>query len=418
MAGAANARARKSTYLWDMLRKILKFVGLGLGVLVLAAGGLVTYAAYAVGRTVNAPYPPIQADRSPEGVARGAQIFHSVCEACHRPPDSERAAGAPMHEVPGFLGSFYAPNITSHPVAGIGGLRDEQIARALRFGVDRHGKRGIMGFAMGDADLAAVIGFLRSDHPLFAPDPRPSPRSKLSLIGKTVFLVTGLASVPERPAQGIPVPPRVANVEYGRYLATAVFDCVGCHTPGFSTDKQGQADAFAGGMEMRDPSGRDLRTPNLTPDASGLGTWSRDDFMRAMRTGVRSDGVAVRAPMPRFRHLDDVDLDALWMFLQALPPRRNAVPGQRPLAGHASVSAAITGADSYAQLGCAGCHGPGARYHDHLRAAQGKDPAVLAQWIRHPEAFRPGTPMPTYAAVLDDDAALGLARWISEGAVR
>jgi mono/diheme cytochrome c family protein len=398
-----------------MVRKILKVLGVLVGVLVLAASGLVAYAAYAVGRTVDAPYPAITADTSPAGVARGAMIFHSMCEACHRPADSERAVGAPMDEVPSFLGSFHAPNITSHPTAGIGGLRDEQIARALRYGVDRHGKRGIMGSAMGDADIAAVIGFLRSDHPLFTPDPRPSPRSELSLIGKTIFLLTGTARVPDRPANGIAVPPRAASVEYGRYLATAVYDCVGCHTPGFSTDKQHQSDAFAGGMEMRDPSGRDIVTPNLTPDATGLGGWTREDFVGAMRTGVRRDGVTLRAPMPRFRHLDDVELDALWVYLQGLPPRRSAISGHAPLARDAVAPArSSSGAKDYERLGCAGCHAPGARYEANLRAARDKDPAELARWIRNPEQLRPGTPMPTYAAVLDEDAALALARWIRD----
>jgi mono/diheme cytochrome c family protein len=36
----------------------------------------------------------------------------------------------------------------------------------------------------------------------------------------------------------------------------------------------------------------------------------------------------------------------------------------------------------------------------------------LARWIRNPEAFLPGTVMPTFAPVLDEAGALELAEWI------
>ena len=36
----------------------------------------------------------------------------------------------------------------------------------------------------------------------------------------------------------------------------------------------------------------------------------------------------------------------------------------------------------------------------------------IARWIRNPELYRPGTPMPTFASVLDENAALELANWL------
>lgn len=263
---------------------LLKMTGAVAAILLVGLGGVVAYASYAIDQPVDAPYPPIDADTSPEGVARGAQIFHTMCEGCHRAPDGERAAGAPMDEVPSFLGSFYAPNITSHREAGIGALSDRQIARALRYGVDRRGRRGLMGSAMGDGDIAAVIGFLRSDDPLFAPDPRPSRPQAISLVGKTIFLFTGMHEVPDRPASGVEVPARAPTVEYGRYLATAVYDCVGCHTPGYALDKTDDPHAYEGGLAMIDPAGDEILSANLTPHATGLGEWTREDFVRTMRT--------------------------------------------------------------------------------------------------------------------------------------
>jgi mono/diheme cytochrome c family protein len=328
-----------------------------------------------------------------------------------------------MTDVPAFLGELHAPNITSHPEHGIGRLRDDEIARALRFGVDHRGKKGIMGFGMADADLAAVIGFLRSDDPLFAPDPRPNVPTRLSLVGKTMLWLSGAADVPQRPATGLTAPERAPTEAYGRYLATEVFDCAGCHTPGFSSDKHQGDKGFAGGFAFTDPAGDEVHSPNITPHATGLGRWTREDFDRAMRDGVRRDGVPLRSPMPRFRSLDDVDMDALWVFLRGLPSRENQVPGHTPLAtipaAAATIPAAAPAAEDaaslFAGLGCVGCHGGGARYHQNLRAARGRAPADLARWIRNPESFRPGTPMPTYADAVTEETALTLARWISEG---
>ncbi len=120
---------------------------------------------------MNVPLPPLQADRSPAGVARGAAIFHSTCEVCHRAPGSERVSGAPVTDAPTFLGSFHAANLTAHPTAGIGKYSDAELARLVRYGVNRQGHRSLMPtYAMGDADVSALLGFLRSDDPLFRDD--------------------------------------------------------------------------------------------------------------------------------------------------------------------------------------------------------------------------------------------------------
>ncbi|MDZ4056037.1 MAG: hypothetical protein U1D69_03580, partial [Polynucleobacter sp.] len=71
-------------------------------------------------------------------------------------------------------------------------------------------------------------------------------------------------------------------VKNGEYLATAG-DCVSCHTaPG------GQP--FAGGLKMKTPFGY-LLSPNITPDAAtGIGSWSKDDFFRALHDGINKKG--------------------------------------------------------------------------------------------------------------------------------
>jgi|ERR1051326_1345517 hypothetical protein len=69
---------------------------------------------------------------------------------------------------------------------------------------------------------------------------------------------------------------------------------------------------------------------NLTPDtATGLGSWTEDIFIKALRTGKdMGEGRAILPPMPWdfIGQMTDADLKAVFAYLQSLPPIDNAVP--------------------------------------------------------------------------------------------
>jgi hypothetical protein len=69
--------------------------------------------------------------------------------------------------------------------------------------------------------------------------------------------------------------------------------------------------------------------PNLTPDdETGLGRWRQRDIVRALLTGVGTDGhqrLPVM-PWPNYGALTDEDLNAIASYLKALPPVRREVP--------------------------------------------------------------------------------------------
>ncbi|WP_342379643.1 c-type cytochrome [Myxococcus stipitatus] len=427
--------------------------------------------------TVQAPYPAIRADSSPAALERGAAIFHASCEACHRGGDVETASGAPLHELPSYMGRFHASNLTSHPTAGIGAVSDEELARAIRYAVSRDGRLMVMpSYGMGDKDLAAVLGFMRSNHPLFTPEAKPAPRSEFSFIGGLGFrFITGNEPV-QRPPIGIPVPPKGPTLEYGRYMAHDVYDCASCHTPGFSPDKTSGDEVFSGGMAFKDSEGNEVLSSNITFHGTGLAHWTLEDFTRAVRDGIAPDGSAVRMPMPRFRGMDSDEARALYDYLRSMPPRKNAVEGARPrltatfqrpawvtaakggatpdapaptpgvvaapakASSSEPASASETGSNPHAsapapsdsrpplpspapvdasklftQFGCAACHAPGARYHAQMARAAGRTEEELVQWIRTPARFLPGTPMPTYEELLDVATARALAQWVKSG---
>ena len=81
-------------------------------------------------------------------------------------------------------------------------------------------------------------------------------------------------------------------------------------------------------------------TANLTPDAeTGLGRWTARQFADTMRTGKHLGfGRAVLPPMPipAYKHFNDTDLEAIFAYLQAIPPIKNRVPAPLPPAGAAS----------------------------------------------------------------------------------
>ena len=118
-----------------------------------------------------------------------------------------------------------------------------------------------------------------------------------------------------------PVIAQSGDAERGAYMLAAA-GCVACHT----VPKDG---AFlAGGRELKTDFGS-FFTPNITPDPeTGIGNWSDEDFIRAMKKGVSPDGGRYYPTFPytsytRMTRQDMLDLKA---YLDAVPPVRNAVP--------------------------------------------------------------------------------------------
>ncbi len=121
-----------------------------------------------------------------------------------------------------------------------------------------------------------------------------------------------------------PITPPVADsfkpelIEKGRLLA-AMGDCAVCHTaPNGKTN--------AGGLPMASPFGT-IYTTNITPDAeTGIGTWSYEAFVRAMRHGVNREGQYLYPAFPytAFTHVRDDDLQALYAYLMSQPAVNSA----------------------------------------------------------------------------------------------
>jgi mono/diheme cytochrome c family protein len=261
----------------------------------------------------------------PERIERGRYLVNGPahCAACHGDPvlEEDRRRG---REIPlsggrtfraGVLGTVVAPNITSDPVAGIGSLSDDTLIRSLRYGISRHGRPLIpyMSFAsLSDADLQAILSYLRT----LAPVVSPVPPNDLSWFSKIAIKLV-LRPQDPRPAPSCTAPER--TTEYGRYLAHAMANCHGCHTQRSKLTGAFIGPDFAGGMEI-EHGGMTFVAPNVTRHASGALRWITEaQFIELFRIDGR--GLA-GSPMPweSYARMSDTDLAALYRYLMTVEP--------------------------------------------------------------------------------------------------
>jgi len=172
------------------------------------------------------------------------------------------------------------------------------------------------------------------------------------------------------------------RLQRGRYIATALSGCSYCHTPhDWAAPGTPVIPGREGAGEVEpytDLPGR-IVAPNLTPDPeTGAGSWTDDQFARAIREGVGHDGRALFPLMPyaHSRDMSDEDLASVIVYLRSLPPVRNQLPkteiifpvkylirsvpqpATSPVAQGASSDPVQRGAYLVNMAGCGDCHTP------------------------------------------------------------
>lgn len=131
---------------------------------------------------------------------RGAYLAEGLahCATCHTPRNELMAEKSGQALAGGSLGTWYAPNITSDKIAGIGSWSDDELKAYLKTG-NVPGKAQAAGpmaeaieFSLqhlSDADLSAIVTYLRDVPPVASAetvsrvDHRPETLSEVSLSG-------------------------------------------------------------------------------------------------------------------------------------------------------------------------------------------------------------------------------------------
>jgi cytochrome c553 len=120
----------------------------------------------------------------------------------------------------------------------------------------------------------------------------------------------------------------------GGYLVNELCACGACHTTrehGHIASEPERADAFLGGGNLFVAHGMSdgIWIPNITPDVeTGVGAWSDDELMRAIRDGVSRDGHFLLPFMPfnGYQHMSDEDVRSIVVYLRSVPAYKQPTP--------------------------------------------------------------------------------------------
>ncbi|SFQ78981.1 c-type cytochrome [Hymenobacter arizonensis] len=300
--------------------------------LLLAAGAALAVALrgiphYAVPAVAARPAPAA----TPAQLALGGQLVRANCAVCHRNPRTDRLSGAPLVDVFPGLGRLYAPNITQDRRHGIGAWTDAELAAVVRTGIGRDGRfRVIMPHAvhLSDADLQALLAFLRSADPLVQADATPTPAQAPSFLLK-ILTNTVMKPSPLLPGPR-PTPAPAPALAYGRYLVTGRYACFECHSRSHETNQalrpEQSAGYLGGGTAFHDRQGRRVHSANLTGDPdTGLGRWTPAQLAATLRFGQSPHG-PTRHPMPVYSAITDEEVRGIYAYLQSVPRLKTTVP--------------------------------------------------------------------------------------------
>lgn len=278
-------------------------------------------------------------------VERGQYLVDHVlvCGVCHTPslpsgePDPMKyLAGSRPYDftdIDGTVITVNAENLTSHDPEGLHAWSDGQIRTAITKGVDdeHYAIYPIMPYPeyalIKPEDVDSVIQYLRTvppnDNVVAADFPHPDINPPAPQVDDAKIPHTTLAKDHAD----------YESAERGRYLAKIA--CLYCHTTETVVGGKPQADmpdlgkAFGGGKIYA--LNKDLpshTSVNITPDPTGLASWSVDDIIAAIKSntekGTQRQFCNSHPGGPeRYGKLADADLRDIATYVHSLPPVKN-----------------------------------------------------------------------------------------------
>ena len=233
------------------------------------------------------------------------------CLGCHTEEKEKAAPFAGGRALKTPFGTFYGPNITPHPEAGIGKWSEADFMRAMREGRRPDGANYFPAFPypsftlVTDADLRDLWAFLRS----LPANSRASEPHDLGFLYRWRFMVGFWKWLFFTPG---PMAPNAAN--RGEYLVRALGHCGECHTPRNFLGATKKDQFLAGAKDV---------APNLTP--TRLKKRGDGELREFLTTGLTADGDVPAKEMGEVitnttSQLTPADLNAMIAYLRALPP--------------------------------------------------------------------------------------------------
>lgn len=247
----------------------------------------------------------------------------------------------------------------------------------------------------------------------------------VSLLSITILAGCGGGQVPLPNLAPVPAAEQAALAARGEYIVRNVSACGHCH----AADRRNPDGPLSGGIAFSNWRLGTVRAANLTPDAAtGLGSWSLPEIVRAIRNGNDRHGGLLAPVMPYewLSGMSDADALAVATYLKSLPPVRNEVRNQpnlvfrmaKVLFLHPAQTTVATAPPRgpTAEYGryladgpglCADCHTP----RGGVQQAHDRD-RLYAGDATPPKAF------PANPANLTPDAETGIGRWSEDDFLR
>ena len=323
------------------MKRVAKFSGIVIGLVVLGIGGVLTYIGTAFPKVKAAPAIKITA--TPEMLKRGSYLVNCLCLCvdCHSErdvtkygwpliPGTTGKGGEMFDHTMGFPGTFYARNITPY---NLGNWTDGEIYRAITVGVDKEGKPlfPVMPYQnygkLDSNDIIAIISYIRTLPAIKNDVPKSKAKFPMNFIMNTI------------PQDATPqaMPPKSDVVAYGKYIATAA-SCIDCHTK--SSNGKFIGELFAGNFEFPMPDGSKIRSANITPDKeTGIGNWTKEMFLHKFKMyadsnyyapDIKPGQINTIMPWDNYAKMDSSDLNALYAYLQTIKPVKQQIVKYSP----------------------------------------------------------------------------------------
>ncbi|HET7795729.1 MAG TPA: cytochrome c, partial [Rhizobacter sp.] len=273
------------------------------------------------------------ASATPERVARGAYLARAGnCMGCHTERGGEPYAGGRGIDTP--FGTVYASNLTPDPATGIGTWSADHFWRALHNGRSRDGRLLYPVFPYTNytvvtrPDADAIYAYLRSLKPVA----QPNRTHGLSFPFNTQAALAVWRALYFKPGEQPADTTQSADWNRGAYLVQGLGHCNACHGSRNALGATaGPLDLGGGLIPMQN-----WYAPSLSdPREAGVADWPLPDIAQLLKTGV-SPRASVLGPMAEVvgrstQHLSEADLNAIAVYLKALPPSHaNAAPPTGP----------------------------------------------------------------------------------------
>lgn len=267
----------------------------------------------------------------------GQEVFiASNCSTCHATPNQEdptRLGGG--LEITSDFGTFYAPNISPDSEYGIGNWSLKEFTKAVKEGVDLHNNFMFDGRILYPShpytsyqhltseDVGHLYAYLKTVS--LEKNEVPAHDLKFPFNIRRGVGVWRLLFVKNK--QFVPVANKDDEWHRGRYLVEAAGHCAECHSARTFIGSIKENMRFAGAPDAENPYNY---IPNITPDKTGIGNWTKNDIYRYLTYGVTPINQKVSGSMVGFvensAQLSKNDRLSMAAYLKSLPGIHNPAP--------------------------------------------------------------------------------------------